>query len=40
MMDSKVSKDRHFSRWVDQENRSMLDEMELKTVHKDEEGEW
>lgn len=39
MMDNKVSKDRHFSRWVDQDNSSMLDKMELKTVHKDEEGE-
>ena len=40
MMGIKVSKNKHISRWVDQENLSMLDEIESKTVHKDEEGGW
>ena len=40
MMGIKVSKNKHISRWVDQENLSMLDEIESKTVHKDEEGDW
>ena len=37
MMDVKVSKDKHISRWVDKGPSAMLDERELKTVHKDEE---
>ena len=37
MMDVKVSKDKHNSRWVDKGPSAMLDERELKTVHKDEE---
>ena len=39
MMDVKVSKDKHISRWVDKRTSVMLDERELKTVHKDEEGD-
>ena len=37
MMDVNVSKD--ISRWVDRENLIMLDEIESKTMHKDEEGD-
>ena len=37
-MDVKVSQDKHINRWVDQENLFMLDEIESKTVRKDEEG--
>ena len=38
MMDIKISRDKHISSWVDQENSSALDEWESKTMHKDEEG--
>ena len=42
-MEVKVSKDKH-SRWADQQNlivdaNLMLDEIESKTVHSDEEGD-
>ena len=37
MMNVKVSKDKHISRWVDREvTSSLLDEIESKTVLKDE----
>ena len=39
MMDVKVSKDKHISRWVDEKTSSMLEEIESKTVHNDEEGD-
>ena len=41
MMDVKVSKNKHISRWVDQENLITLDEIESKIVHNDvdEEGD-
>ena len=38
MMDVKVSKDKNISRWVDAENLIYLDEIESKTVDKDEGG--
>ena len=38
MIAAKVSKDKEISRWVDQENL-MLDEIESKTVLKDEESD-
>ena len=43
-MDVKVSTDKHISRWADQPNlildvNLMLDEIESKTVHSDEEGD-
>ena len=41
MMDVKVSKDKHVSRWVDWESLIvMLDEIESKIVQNDEEGNW
>ena len=39
MMDVEVSKDKNISRWVDRENLIMLDKVESKTVHKDEESD-
>ena len=40
-MAAKVSKDKRISIWIDWENlSSVLDEIESKTVHKDEEGDW
>ena len=39
MIDVKVSKVKNISRWVDGENLIMLDEIESKTVHKDNEGD-
>ena len=40
LMDVEASKDKNINRWVDRENLIyMLDEIELKTVHKDEEGD-
>ena len=50
MMDAKVSKNKHISRWVDQENvvldkiyenavESMLDKTKSKTMHKDKKGD-
>ena len=39
MMDVKVSKDKHISRWVNRENLIYVNEIESKTVHKDEEGD-
>ena len=40
-MDVEASKDKNINRWVDRENLIyMLDEIELKTVRKDEEGDW
>ena len=40
-MDVEASKDKNINRWVDRENLIyMLDEIELKTVHKDAEGDW
>ena len=40
-MAAKVSKDKRISIWIDRENlSSVLDEIESKTVHKDEEGDW
>ena len=43
-MEVKVSKDKHISRWADQQNlivdaNLMLDEIESKTVHSDQEGD-
>ena len=38
-MDVKVSKDKHISRWVDQENLIILDETEQKIMHKAKEGD-
>ena len=40
MMDVKVLKKKHISRWLIERTSSMLDEIEWKTVHKDEEGGW
>ena len=40
MMVVEVSKDKNISKWVDQETSSMLGEIESKTMHKDEEGDW
>ena len=37
MMNAKVSKDKHISRWV-KRTSPMLDKIESKTMHKDEEG--
>ena len=39
-MDIKVSKDKLIGRWGDQENLIYVTWNELKTVHKDEEGDW
>ena len=39
MMVVEVSKDKNISRWVDRENLIMLDKVESKTVHKDEESD-
>ena len=39
MMDIKVSKNKNISRWLNRENLIILDEIEWKTVHKDEEGD-
>ena len=39
MMDVKASKDENISRWVDRETSSMLDELEPKAMHKDQEGD-
>ena len=43
-MDLKVSKDKRISRWADQQNlildvNLMLDEIESKAVHSDEDGD-
>ena len=38
-MDIKVSNYKHISRWVIERISSVLDEMEWKTIHKDEEGD-
>ena len=38
-MDVEVSKDKNISWWVDPENLILVDEIESKTVHKDEEGD-
>ena len=38
-MDTKVSKDKHISRWADRDNLIYFDEIALKTVHKDEDGD-
>ena len=40
MVDSKVSKDKHISRWVDQENLTYLDGIESKIVYNNKEGDW
>ena len=39
MMVVEVCKDKNISRWVDRENLIMLDKVESKTVHKDEESD-
>ena len=39
MMDIKVSKDKHISRWVDQENLIDVRSNIIKTMHKDKEGD-
>ena len=39
MMDIKVSKDKHITKWVDQRASSMFDKTESKTMHKDEEDD-
>ena len=39
MMDVKVSKDKKLVGWLIERTSSMLDEIESKTVHKDEEGD-
>ena len=40
MMDAtKVSKDKRISRWVDQENLIVVNEIERKMVYKDEEDD-
>ena len=39
MIDIKVSKEKHISRWADRENLISVDEIESKTVHNDEEGD-
>ena len=39
MMDVKVSKDKHISSRLIKRTSSMLDEIESKTLHKDEEGD-
>ena len=39
MMNIKVSKDKHNSRWVDGRISSMLDEIASKTMYKDKEGD-
>ena len=40
MMDAtKVSKDKRISRWVDQENLIVVNEIERKIVYKDEEDD-
>ena len=39
MMDVKVSKDKNLADWLIGRTSSMLDEIELKTTHKDEEGD-
>ena len=39
MMDTKDSKEKKISRWVDLETLSMLDEIESRTVHNNEESD-
>ena len=39
MVDIKVSKEKHISRWVNRENLMYEDEIESKTMHNDEEGD-
>ena len=39
MMDVKVTKEKHISRWSIERTSSMLDEIESKTIHKGKEGD-
>ena len=40
MIDVKVSKNKHISKWLIKRIPSTLGEIESNTVHKDEEGDW
>ena len=39
MIDVKVTKDKDIGKWTDRKNSSMLDEVESKTMYKDEGGD-